>query len=148
VAIVDRIQADLVQAAKARDQQRLSALRLILDSLKKASKEARGTLSEEDEVAVLRREQRRRLEAAEAYRAGGREELAGGEEAESEMISGYLPEELSDQELEVLVNDAVGETGAESVKEMGKVMAAIMPKLGGRADGKRVSTLVRERLSG
>ena len=147
MAIVDRIQADLVQAAKARDQRRLSALRLILDSLKKASKEARGPLSEEDEIAVLRREQRRRLEAAEAYREGGRAELASGEEAESEVIAEYLPEELSDEELEGLVKDAVGETGAESVKEMGKVMAAIMPKLGGRADGKRVSALVRERLS-
>jgi uncharacterized protein YqeY len=148
MGITDRVQSDLTQAAKARDQQRLAALRLVLDALKKASKDARGELDEDAEVAVLKRERKRRAEAAEAYRKAGRADTAAAEEAEAALIDAYLPEQISDQELEQLVSDAVGETGAESAKEIGKVMAAVMPKVGGRADGKRVNELVREKLAG
>jgi uncharacterized protein len=137
----------MAAAAKAREQQRLATLRLVLDALKKASKENRGELDEEAEIAVLRRERKRRAEAAEAFRAGGRAEQAKAEEAEAQLIENYLPAEISDEELDALVASAVEETGAASPKEMGKVMAAVMPKVGGRADGKRVSELARRRLA-
>jgi uncharacterized protein len=147
VSITDRVQSDMAAAAKAREQQRLAALRLVLDALKKAAKEARGELDEQTEIAVLKRERKRRAEAAEAYRAGGRAELAAAEQAEAAVIDEYLPEQMSDQELEALVSAALGETGAQSPSEMGKVMAAVMQRVGGRADGRRVSELVREKLS-
>jgi uncharacterized protein YqeY len=147
LSLTERIQADTTAAAKARDRERLAALRLLLDALNKEAKEARGTLDEQREIAVLKRERKRRAEAADAYRKGGREELAAGEEAEARMIEEYLPAEISDEELEGLIADALSETGAASQKEMGKVMSAVMAKAGGRADGRRVSELVRSRLS-
>jgi uncharacterized protein YqeY len=147
LSLTERIQADTRAAAKAQDRERLAALRLLLDALNKEAKEARGTLDEQREIAVLKRERKRRGEAAEAYRKGGREELAAGEEAEARMIEEYLPAEISDEELEGLIADALSETGAASQKEMGKVMSAVMAKAGGRADGRRVSELVRSRLS-
>jgi uncharacterized protein len=147
LSITERIQADTTAAAKARDRERLAALRLLLDALNKEAKEARGTLDEQREIAVLRRERKRRGEAAEAYRKGGRSELAASEEGEAAMIEGYLPAEISDEELEALIADALSETGAASPKEMGKVMSAVMSKAGGRADGRRVSELVRSKLA-
>jgi uncharacterized protein YqeY len=147
LSITERIQADTTAAAKAKDRERLAALRLVLDALNKESKEARGTLDEQREIAVLKRERKRRGEAAEAYRNAGRSELAASEEAEAAVIDEYLPAEISDDELEALIADALSETGAASQKEMGKVMAAVMSKAGGRADGRRVSELVRSKLS-
>lgn len=147
LSITERIQADTTAAAKARDRERLAALRLVLDSLNKEAKEARGALDEQREIAVLKRERKRRAEAAEAYRKGGRTELAAAEEAEAGLIEQYLPAEIGDEDLEALVADALSETGAVSQKEMGKVMAAVMSKAGGRADGRRVSELVRSKLS-
>ena len=144
--LTQRIQADLAVAAKERDRARVAALRLLLDALNKEAKEARADLEEEREVAVLKRERKRRAEAAEAYRGAGRDESAASEDFEAELIEAYLPEEISDQELEGLVDDAVAETGAESQRDMGKVMSAVMSKAAGRADGKRVSELVRARL--
>jgi uncharacterized protein len=147
LSITERIQADTTAAAKAQDRERLAALRLVLDALNKEAKEARGALDEQREIAVLKRERKRRGEAAEAYRKGGREELAASEEAEAQIIEAYLPAEISDSELEALIADALSETGAASQKEMGKVMSAVMAKAGGRADGRRVSELVRSKLS-
>ena len=147
MSITERIQADATAAAKAHDRERLAALRLLLDALNKEAKEARGTLDEQREIAVLKRERKRRAEAAEAYRNGGREDAAASEEAEAEIIEAYLPAEISDAELEALVADALSETGAASQKEMGKVMSAVMSKADGRADGRRVSELVRSKLS-
>ena len=147
LAITERIQADAKAAAKAQDRERLAALRLLMDALNKEAKEARGPLDEQRETAILKRERKRRAEAAEAYRKGGREELAASEESEASLIEGYLPEEISEAELETLVADALSETGAASPKEMGKVMAAVMSKAGGRADGRRVSELVKAKLS-
>jgi uncharacterized protein len=147
LSITERIQADTTAAAKAQDRERLAALRLLLDALNKEAKEARGTLDEQREIAVLKRERKRRGEAADAYRKGGREELAASEETEARMIEEYLPQEISDSELEALVADALSETGAASQREMGKVMSAVMAKAGGRADGRRVSELVRSKLS-
>jgi uncharacterized protein len=147
LSITERIQADTTAAAKAQDRERLAALRLLLDALNKEAKEARATLDEQREVAVLKRERKRRGEAAEAYRKAGRDELAASEEAEAAVIESYLPADISDDELEALVADALSETGAASQKEMGKVMSAVMAKAGGRADGRRVSELVRSKLS-
>jgi uncharacterized protein YqeY len=147
LSIIERIQADTTAAAKAQDRERLAALRLLLDALNKEAKEARGTLDEQREIAVLKRERKRRTEAAEAYRTGGRAEAAASEEAEARLIEEYLPAEISDEELEALIADALSETGAASQKEMGKVMSAVMAKAGGRADGRRVSELVRSKLS-
>jgi uncharacterized protein YqeY len=119
----------------------------LLDALNKEAKEARGTLDEQREIAVLKRERKRRGEAAEAYRKGGREDAAAAEESEAAVIEAYLPAEITDEELESLVADAMSETGAASQREMGKVMSAVMSKAGGRADGRRVSELVRSKLS-
>jgi uncharacterized protein len=148
VSITERIQTDTKAAAKAQDRTRLAALRLVLDALNKEAKEARGALDEQREIAVLKRERKRRAEAAEAYRKGGRDEQAAAEEAEADVIAAYLPAEISDDELEALIADALSETGAASQKEMGKVMSAVMSKAGGRADGRRVSELVKQKLSG
>ncbi len=146
MSITEQVQSDVTAAAKARDQQQLSALRLVLDALKKEAKNARSDLDEQAEIAVLQRERKRRAEAAEAFRNGGRDEQASKEEAEAAMIDRYLPAQLSDAELGSLVSEALAETGASSPKEMGKVMSALMPKVAGRADGKRVSELVRSKL--
>jgi len=144
VSVLDQIRADTVAAMKAGDRQRAGALRLISSELQKAAKEPPdGGL---DETTVLRRERKRRTEAATAYRDAGRADLAAGEEAEAEILAGYLPAELSDEELAALVGDAVAESGATSVREMGKVMPLAMTRVQGRADGRRVSAMVRERL--
>ncbi len=142
VQVAEQIRADVTAAMKAGDRDRVKALRLVLSELQKAAKEGGG-----DEQAVLRRERKRRQESARAFRDGGRTELATAEEAEAEIIAGYLPAELSDEELRAIVSDAVAETGAASPKDMGLVMKAAMPRVAGRADGKRVSSLVQEALS-
>jgi uncharacterized protein len=140
---LDQIQADTKAAMKAGDKSRVGALRLIADALQKDLKAGGG-----DEVAVLRRERKRRVEAAEAYRSGGDSDRAHAEETEAELISEYLPAELSDEELASIVDDAISATGAAGPQDTGKVMGAAMGKVAGRADGKRVSALVQERLSG
>jgi uncharacterized protein YqeY len=142
VAVLEQVQHDVTEAMKARDRGRVGALRLIVAELQKAAKEG-----DADEVEVLQRERKRRLEAAEAYRDGGRPELADDEELEAENIASYMPEQVSDEELEAIVGDAVAESGASSPKEMGKVMSLVMPKVKGRADGKRVSAVVKEKLT-
>ena len=140
--ILERVQQDTRDAMKSGDRERVGALRMIASALQQEAKEGQG-----DEVAVLRRERKRRLEAASAFREGGGDERAVAEEAEAELIGGYLPAELSDEELVQLVDAAVAEAGASDPKDMGKVMGVVMPKVDGRADGKRVSTAVRERLT-
>ena len=141
MTLVDTVQQDLVAAMKAREADRVLALRLVLSELQKACKDG-----DADELAVLRRERKRRLESASAFREGGRAELADGEEAEARIIEAYLPAELSDDELRAIVQAAIVESGASSPKDMGQVMKAAMGKVGGRADGKRVSALVSEAL--
>jgi uncharacterized protein len=141
MSVLEQVQADVRTAMKAGDRERAGALRLIVDSLQKDAK-----LGDGDEVAVLQRERKKRAEAADAYAGAGRDEQAGAERFEAELIEAYLPQQLSDEELATLVDAAVSETGASEQKQMGRVMGALMPKLGGRADGKRVSAAVRERL--
>jgi uncharacterized protein YqeY len=142
VQIVDRIRADVTTAMKAGERERVTALRLVLSELQKAAKEG-----DADELAVLRRERKRRREAETAYRDAGREDLASGEAFEAEAIEAYLPAELSDEELSALVATAIAETGASSPRDMGQVIKHVMGAAGGRADGKRVSTKVKEALN-
>jgi uncharacterized protein YqeY len=144
MALVDQVQDDARAALKAGDRRRAGALRLIVSELQRAAKDA-GT--EIDEVAVLQRERKRRLESATAYRDGAREDLATVEEEEAALISGYLPEQMADEELHAIVEAAVAETGASSPREMGDVMAVVMPQVKGRADGRRVSSAVKEKLT-
>jgi len=141
VTLADQVKTDLATAMKAGEKDRVGALRLVLSELQKAAKEGG-----DDEVAVLRRERKRRLDAAEQFQAADREELAAQERSEAELISSYLPAELGDAELAEMVAGAVSESGASSPQDMGRVMGLVMPKVGGRADGKRVSARVREAL--
>jgi len=140
--IAERIKSDVASAMKAGERDRVTALRLVLSELQKAEKDG-----DTDEMAVLRRERKRRREAAEAYRDASRQDLAEGEEFEAGIIEAYLPAELSDAELDGLVQAAVAETGAESQRDMGRVIKHVMAAAGGRADGRRVSTKVKEALS-
>ncbi|HLY50339.1 MAG TPA: GatB/YqeY domain-containing protein [Solirubrobacteraceae bacterium] len=141
MTILDQVRTDINSAMKSAERERVNALRLVLSELQKAAKEG-----ESDEVAVLRRERKRRLDAAEQFRGGGRPELAEKEESEAGLIEGYLPAELDDAELERIVAQAIAETGASQPKDMGQVMKAAMAQVQGRADGKRVSARVREAL--
>jgi uncharacterized protein YqeY len=141
VTVADRVKEDVVLAMKQGDKDRVQALRLVLSELQKAAKEGDG-----DETAVLRRERKRRQESARAFRDGGRDELATAEEAEAEIIGTYLPAELSDEELDSIVAEAIAETGAVEMKQMGVAMKAAMARVGGRADGSRVSAMVKRAL--
>ena len=143
MAILEEIQTDLKDAMRAGERDRVGALRLVVSELQKDAKEGPG-----DELAVLRRERKRRLEAAGAYRDAGRDDLAGAEESEAELIAGYLPAELSDAELAAIVEQAVRDSGASSPKDMGAAMKQAMAAVDGRADGKRVAALVRGALAG
>ncbi len=143
MSIEEQLKSDLATAMKAGEKERVGALRMVLSELQKDAKLGGG-----DELAVLRRERKRRLEAAEAYREAGREELAASEQNEAELIAGYLPAELPEAELRDIVEQAVRDSGAESVRDMGRAMGVAMAAVDGRADGKRVSGLVRAALDG
>jgi uncharacterized protein YqeY len=142
MSLADSVKQDLTSAMKAGDKARVGALRLVLSELQKAAKDG-----SDDELAVLRRERKRRLESAEAFRNAGRVELAEGEESEAAVIQAYLPAELGDDELQAIVKQAIEETGATTPKDLGGVMKVAMDRTGGRADGKRVSAAAREALS-
>jgi uncharacterized protein len=142
VTVLEQVRTDMTNAMKAGEKNRVGALRLVLSELQKAAKEGGG-----DELAVLRRERKRRLEAASQFRDGGRPELAEQEESEAQLIESYLPAELDDAELDAIVAAAIAETGASDPKDMGQVMKAVMAKSAGRADGKRASARVREALT-
>jgi uncharacterized protein YqeY len=142
MTLTEQVRADMTSAMKAREKDRVGALRLVLSELQKAAKDG-----SDDELAVLRRERKRRLEAATQFRDAGRPELAEQEESEASLIETYLPAEIDDTELDAIVAAAITETGAHEPKDMGQVMKAVMAKTGGRADGKRASARVREALS-
>ncbi len=142
VTVLEQVRADMTSAMKAGEKERVGALRLVLSELQKAAKEGG-----DDELAVLRRERKRRLEAATQFRDGGRPELAAGEESEAKLIEGYLPAELDDDQLDAIVKTAIADTAASEPKDMGRVMKAVMEKAGGRVDGKRASARVREALT-
>jgi uncharacterized protein len=141
--LLEAVKSDVTTALKAGDRQRANALRMVVSELQKAEKEGSGG----DEVQVLQRERKRRLESAKAYRDAGRDDLAEAEEREAELIEDYLPDQLSDDELRKIAGDAVAESGASSPREMGKVMAIVMPRVQGRADGRRVSDAVKDLLT-
>ena len=142
MSLLNQVQDDVKTAMKAGERERVHALRMIADALQKAEKDNGA-----DPVEVLQRERKRRLEAAEAYRDGGRVDAAESEEREAEIIFSYMPEQISDEDLRAIVGDAVAESGASSPQEMGKVMSVVMPQVKGRADGKRVSAAVKEMLT-
>ncbi len=142
MTLADQVKDDLASAMRAGERERVGRLRLVLSELQKAAKEGN-----DDEVGVLRRERKRRLDAAAQFRDAGRDDLVAAEEEEAALIAAYLPAELPDEELEALVAAAVAEAGATSPKDMGAVMKLVMPRVGGKADGRRVSAAVREILA-
>ena len=147
MSLVGRLEEEVKQAMLAREGACRDALRLILNSLRSAEKELQRPLSDDEELQVLQRERKRRLEAIEAYRAAGREEQAEKEEDELDVLEDFMPEPLSDDELEAIVDDAIAENGATSLRDLGRVMADVMPQIAGRADGSAVSQIVREKLA-
>jgi uncharacterized protein YqeY len=147
VSLVQQLEVEVKDAMLARDGTRRDALRLILNSLRGAEKDLQRPLSGDEELQVLQRERKRRIEAAEAFRAGGREEQAAQEETELAILEEFMPAPLSEEELERIVDDAIAETGATSLRDMGRVMADVMPQVAGRADGSFVGQLVREKLA-
>jgi uncharacterized protein YqeY len=147
MTLIAEIEIELKDAMKERDAARRDALRLILNALRAAEKELQRPLHDEEELQVLQRERKRRQEAIEAFRAAGREEQARGEELELEVLEEFMPEPLSEEELERIVDDAIAEVGATSLRDLGRVMADVMPQVAGRADGAAVSQLVREKLA-
>ena len=147
MSLIERIEGELTSAMRARDRERTETLRLTLASLRSAEKEVQRPLKEDEELHVLQRERKRRQEAAEAFRDGGREEQAAKEERELTVIQEFMPEPISEEELEQIIDDAIAETGATSLRDLGRVMADVMPQVAGRADGSAVSQLVREKLA-
>jgi uncharacterized protein len=144
---IETIEGEIKEAMKARDAERRDALRLIVNALKNSEKDLQRTLSEEEELQVLQRERKRRVEAAEAFRTGGREEQAQAEERELAILEEFMPSPLSEDEIEEIVDDAIAEVGATSMADLGRVMADVMPQIAGRADGSVVSQIVREKLA-
>ena len=147
MSLIGELEAEVKDAMRARDNERRDALRLILSSLKSAEKDLLRPLSDDEELQVLQRERKKRIEAAEAFRAGGREEQAREGRAGARVLEEFMPEPLAEDELERIVDDAIAENKATSMRDMGRVMADVMPQIAGRADGSAVSQLVREKLA-
>ncbi len=147
MSLIARIEDELRDARLARDTSRRDALALILSSLRAAEKELQRPLSEDEELQVLQRERKKRAEAAEAFESAGRSEQAAAETLELEVLEEFMPEPLSEEELEEIVDDVIAEVGATSLRDLGRVMADVMPQVSGRADGSQVSQLVREKLA-
>jgi uncharacterized protein YqeY len=147
MSLIERLEGELKEAMVARDAERRNTLRLILASLRGAEKELQRPLHDDEELQVLQRERKRRREAAEGFRAGGREEQAEAEERELAVLEEFMPSPLSEEDLEEIVDDAIAEVGATSMRDFGRVMADVMPQISGRADGSAVSQLVKEKLA-
>jgi uncharacterized protein len=147
MSLIAEIKEQLTDAMREGDAARRDALRLILSSLQSAEKELQRELHDDEELQVLQRERKKRLEAADAFRAGGREEQADKEEAELDVLEEFMPDPLSEEEVEEIVDDVIAEVGATSMRDIGRVMADVMPQVAGRADGSAVSQLVREKLA-
>ena len=147
MSLIGELEEQVKEAMLARENDRRDALRLILSSLKSAEKDLQRPLSDEEELQVLQRERKKRQEAAEAFRDAGREQQAENEEAELAILEEFMPEPVSEDELERIVDDAIAENKATSMRDMGRIMADVMPQIAGRADGSAVSQLVREKLA-
>ncbi len=147
MTLIREIEAELTAARRAREDARRDALALLLNALRSAEKDLQRPLSEDESLQVLQRERKKRVEAIDAFEAAGREEQADKEELELEVLEEFMPEPLSDEELEEIVDDVIAEVGATSIRDLGRVMADAMPRVSGRADGSVVSQLVREKLA-
>jgi hypothetical protein len=147
VTLIEELEQEVKDAMRAGEADRRDALRLILASLKSSEKDLMRPLTEDEELQVLQRERKKRVEAADAFRAAGREEQAEKEEDELDVLEEFMPEPLSEDELDRIVDDAIAENKATSMRDMGRVMADVMPQIAGRADGSAVSQLVREKLA-
>ena len=147
MTLIEELEDDVKGAMRAGDTARRDALRLIIASLKSAEKDLLRPLTEDEELQVLQRERKKRIEAAEAFRGGGREEQAAKEEAELAVLEEFMPEPLTEEELERILDDAIAENGATSMRDMGRVMKDVMPQIAGRADGAAVSQMLREKLA-
>jgi len=147
LSLIARMEEELKAARLARDADRRDALSLVLNALRNAEKELERPLSDDEELQVLQRERKRRLEAADAFRSGGREEQAEDEEYELEVLEEFMPEPLSEDEIEEIIDDVISEVGATSIRDLGRVMAGVMHQVSGRADGSTVSQLVKEKLA-
>ena len=147
MSLIGRLEDELKQATLSRDAERRDTLRLILNSLRSAEKELQRPLKDEEELQVLQRERKRRQEASEAFRTGEREEQAQKEDRELAVLEEFMPTPLSDDEIEEIIDDVIAEVGATSVRDLGRVMADVMPQVAGRAEGSRVSQIVREKLA-
>ena len=147
MTLIEELEEEVKDAMRAGETDRRDALRLILASLKSAEKDLMRPLTEDEELQVLQRERKKRIEAAEAFRSGGREAQAEKEEAELDVLEEFMPEPLTEEELERIVDDAIAENKATNMRDMGRVMADVMPQIAGRADGSSVSQLVREKLA-
>jgi len=147
MSLIGRLEDELREAMLARENERRDALRLILSSLRSAEKDLQRELSDDEELQVLQRERKKRIEAAEAFESAGRAEQAAKEEEELAILGEFMPEPLEEEDLERIVDDAIAENKATSMRDMGRVMADVMPQIAGRADGSAVSQLVREKLA-
>jgi uncharacterized protein len=147
MTLITRLESDLKEAMLEQDAERRDALRLILSSLRAAEKDLQRELAEDEELQVLQRERKRRIEAADAFRAGGRDAQAEKEERELEVLEEYMPTPLTEEELEEIIDDAIAEVGATSLRDLGRVMKDVMPQVAGRADGSQVSQLIKEKLA-
>ena len=147
MSLLTRMEDELKAARLARDATRRDALSLLVSAVRSAEKELQRSLTNDESLQVLQRERKKRVEAAEAFRAGGREQQAEKEETELEILEEFMPEPLSEDELEQIVDDAIAENKATNMRDMGRVMADVMPQIAGRADGSAVSQLVREKLA-
>ena len=147
MTLIEEIEQELKEARLARDEQRRDALALILSALRSAEKELQRPLSEDEELQVLQRERKKRVEAMEAFEKAGREEQADAEEFELDVLEEFMPDQLDEDEIEEIVDDVIAEVGATSLRDLGRVMADVMPRVSGRADGSVVSQLVREKLA-
>ena len=145
--LIDRIEGELKTAMLEKDNERRDTLRLILASLRSAEKELQRPLHEDEELQVLQRERKRRIEAAEGFRSGGREDRAEAEERELAILEEFMPSPLDEEQIEEIVDDVIAEVGATSMADLGRVMADVMPQIAGRADGSVVSQIVREKLA-
>ena len=147
MSLIRRIEEELKSARLARDSERRDALSLVLNALRGAEKELERSLSDDEELQVLQRERKRRVEAADAFRAGGRDEQAEDEDYELEVLAEFMPEQMSEAEIEEIIDDVISEVGATNIRDMGRVMAGVMHQASGRADGSVVSQLVKEKLA-
>ena len=147
MSLIARIEEELKAARLARDEDRRDALALVLNALQAAKKELQRDLSDDEELQVLQRERKRRVEAAEAFRAAGREEQADDEDYELEILEEFMPEPMSEEEIEEIIDDVISQVEATSIRDMGRVMAGVMHQVSGRADGSTVSQLVKEKLA-